>query len=83
MLTHDAIIIGFGKAGKTLAGRLANKNWNVAMIEKDPNMYSGTCINIACIPTKVLVQDGLKEISYRDAIERKDRVVEKLQRKKL
>ena len=34
MLTHDAIIIGFGKAGKTLAARLANKNWNVAMIEK-------------------------------------------------
>ena len=81
MLTYDAIIIGFGKAGKTLAGRLANKNWNVAMIEKDPNMYGGTCINIACIPTKVLVQDGLKDISYRDAIERKDRVVEKLREK--
>jgi len=81
MLTYDALIIGFGKAGKTLAGRLADENWNVAMIEKDPRMYGGTCINIACIPTKVLVHDGLKGIPYTDAIERKDRVVEKLREK--
>ncbi|WP_079527917.1 FAD-containing oxidoreductase [Halobacillus hunanensis] len=81
MITYDAIIIGFGKAGKTLAGRLANNNWNVAMIEKDPDMYGGTCINIACIPTKSLVQDGLKGVPYRDAIERKDKVVEKLREK--
>ncbi|PAV27979.1 hypothetical protein CIL05_19125 [Virgibacillus profundi] len=78
MLTYDAIIIGFGKAGKTLAGELANKGWKVAMIEKDPNMYGGTCINIACIPTKVLVHDGLMKMPYPDAIERKDKVVEKL-----
>lgn len=81
MFTYDAIIIGFGKAGKTLAGRLANKNWKVAIIEKDRNMYGGTCINIACIPTKVLVQDGLRGISYKDAIERKDKVVERLRGK--
>lgn len=81
MITFDAIIIGFGKAGKTLAGRLANENWKVAVIERDPNMYGGTCINIACIPTKVLVQDGLKDIPYKDAIERKDRVVETLREK--
>jgi len=81
MLTYDAIIIGFGKAGKTLAGELANKDWDVALIEKDPKMYGGTCINIACIPTKILVHDGLKDIAYGDAIERKDRVVEKLRTK--
>lgn len=81
MLTYDAIIIGFGKAGKTLAGELANKDWKVAMIEKNPNMYGGTCINIACIPTKILVHDGLEGISYGDAIERKDKVVEKLRAK--
>ena len=44
MLTYDVIIIGFGKAGKTIAGDLANRQWKVAMIEKDPNMYGGTCI---------------------------------------
>lgn len=78
MLAFDAIIIGFGKAGKTLAGALAKKDWKVAMIEKDPEMYGGTCINIACIPTKTLVHDGLKKVPYRDAVERKDQVVQKL-----
>ena len=78
MLTYDAIIIGFGKAGKTLAGELATRDWKVALIEKDPKMYGGTCINIACIPTKALVHNGLKGIPYLDSVERKDRVVEKL-----
>jgi len=78
MITYDAIVIGFGKGGKTLAGELANKNWKVAMIEKDPKMYGGTCINIACIPTKVLAHDAVQHIPYRGAIERKDQVVEKL-----
>src|SRR5699024_7890364 len=81
MLTYDAIIIGFGKAGKTLAGELANKDWDVALIEMDPKMYGGTCINIACIPTKILVHEGVKDIAYGDAIERKDRVVENLRTK--
>ena len=81
MLTFDAIIIGFGKAGKTLAGELAAKDWKVALIEKDPKMYGGTCINIACIPTKALVYDGLRGTPYPDAIERKNKVVEKLREK--
>lgn len=81
MLTFDAIIIGFGKAGKTLAGALAKKDWKVAMIEKDPNMYGGTCINIACIPTKILVHDGLKKVPYSNAIDRKNNVVGKLRAK--
>src|SRR5690625_7584734 len=76
MLTYDALIIGFGKAGKTLAGKLANKYWKVAMLEKDPTMYGGTCINIACIPTKALVHGRLTGIPYRNAIERKDEEVE-------
>ena len=50
----DAIVIGFGKAGKTLAGDLGSKGQKVALIEKSPNMYGGTCINKACIPTKAL-----------------------------
>src|SRR5699024_1262197 len=81
MLTYDAIIIGFGKAGKTLAGKLASENWKIAMVERDSNMYGGTCINIACIPTKTLIQDGLKGIPYEEAITRKNQVVEKLREK--
>lgn len=81
MLTFDSLIIGFGKAGKTLAAELADKGQKVALIEKDPNMYGGTCINIACIPTKILVHDGLHNIPYTEAIERKNGVVEKLREK--
>ena len=47
MANFDALIIGFGKAGKTLAGSLAAQNWKVALVEEDPKMYGGTCINIA------------------------------------
>lgn len=54
----DAIIIGFGKGGKTLAADLAKRNWKVAMIERSDKMYGGTCINIGCIPTKTLVHQA-------------------------
>lgn len=52
MKRYDAIIIGFGKGGKLLAAELANRNWKVAVIERSPEMYGGTCINVGCIPTK-------------------------------
>ena len=81
-MTHfDAIIIGFGKAGKTLAGDLAGRDWNVALIEKDKTMYGGTCINIACIPTKLLMHDALNGSEYRAAVERKNGVIERLRDK--
>ncbi len=54
----DSIIIGFGKGGKTLAATLAKKGEKVALIEKSPLMYGGTCINIGCIPTKSLVYNA-------------------------
>jgi pyruvate/2-oxoglutarate dehydrogenase complex dihydrolipoamide dehydrogenase (E3) component len=59
MQHFDDIIIGFGKGGKTLAGYLAGKGRRVALIEKDKQMYGGTCINVGCIPSKSLVTSGL------------------------
>ena len=50
----DNIIIGFGKAGKTLANYLASKGEKTILIEKSPKMYGGTCINVGCIPSKFL-----------------------------
>jgi len=50
----ENIIIGFGKGGKTLASALVSAGQTTALIEKDPNMYGGTCINVACIPSKSL-----------------------------
>lgn len=54
----DALIIGFGKGGKTLAGALAAAGKTVILAEESPNMYGGTCINVACIPTKSLVHSA-------------------------
>lgn len=55
MEQYDAIIIGFGKGGKTLAGKLASTGKKVAMVEKSDQMFGGTCINVGCIPSKFLV----------------------------
>lgn len=81
MAHFDAVIIGFGKAGKTLAGDLAGSGSEVAVIEKDPTMYGGTCINIACIPTKLLSHDSLEGVEYPQAIERKNNTIPKLRDK--
>ena len=58
MKKYDAIIIGFGKGGKTLATELAGHDWSVAMVERSDKMYGGTCINIGCIPTKALIHSA-------------------------
>ena len=90
-MKFDAIIIGFGKAGKTLAGFLAKKGEKVALIERSEKMYGGTCINIGCIPTKTLVHSAHlarrdvswkeKQEYFRAAMEQKDAVVSFLREK--
>lgn len=52
-LTFDAIIIGAGQAGPSLAGRLSGAGMTVAMIER--HLFGGTCVNTGCTPTKTLV----------------------------
>ncbi|MFR9794781.1 dihydrolipoyl dehydrogenase family protein [Streptomyces sp. MS06] len=49
----DLLVVGGGKAGKTLAMDQARGGRRVAMVER--GMIGGTCINVACIPTKTLV----------------------------
>lgn len=60
MKQYDAIIIGFGKAGKTLTAELSKHGWTVALIERSEMMYGGTCPNIACVPTKRLIHEAEK-----------------------
>lgn len=55
MLKFDALIIGWGKGGKSLAGALAASGRQVALVERSAQMYGGTCINIGCVPTKDLI----------------------------
>ena len=57
---YDIVVIGFGKAGKTLAAKFSKAGKSVALVEKDKNMYGGTCINVGCIPSKRLITDASK-----------------------
>ncbi|MBZ8174473.1 hypothiocyanous acid reductase MerA [Staphylococcus delphini] len=81
MEKYDLIVVGFGKAGKTLAKFAAQQGKKVAVIEKSAKMYGGTCINIGCIPSKVLVHDGIEAASFNDAMQRKRDVVSALNNK--
>lgn len=92
MRKTDALVIGFGKGGKTLAAKLAKAGREVVVVERDPKRYGGTCINVACIPTKSLVRSaalsavmggGFKEKDerYKRAIAEKDRLTSMLREK--
>ncbi|MBC7971866.1 MAG: mercuric reductase [Verrucomicrobia bacterium] len=52
---YDDIIIGGGKAGKTLAPALVAVGRKTALVERSLTMIGGGCINVACIPTKTMV----------------------------
>src|SRR5690606_3304424 len=78
---YNNVVIGFGKAGKTLATWLAARGEEVAVIEKSKQMYGGSCINIACIPTKSLIVNAEKGTSYTDAHDIKDQLTGALREK--
>lgn len=81
MKRFDMLIIGFGKAGKTLAKDFAGQGQKVAVIEQDSNMYGGTCINVGCIPSKTLLHESLEHHSFSEAMDRKKDVVAALNKK--
>lgn len=86
MKEYDAVIIGFGKGGKTLAVDLDKRGLSVALIERSDKMYGGVCINTGCIPTKALIHQARKTAScgektfeekaeaYRRAIRHKNEI---------
>lgn len=51
--THDALIIGVGQAGNSLARALAGAGWKTAVIER--RYVGGTCVNDGCTPTKTMI----------------------------
>ncbi len=62
MNTHfDAVVIGTGQAGPSLAGRLAGAGMSVAVVER--HLFGGTCVNTGCTPTKTLVASA--EVAHR------------------
>jgi pyruvate/2-oxoglutarate dehydrogenase complex dihydrolipoamide dehydrogenase (E3) component len=93
MKQYDAIIIGTGQAGPSLAARLAGSGKRVAIIER--KLFGGTCVNTGCIPTKTLVAsayaahvarrggdfgvqiEGPVHVDMKKVKKRKDAIVEK------
>jgi pyruvate/2-oxoglutarate dehydrogenase complex dihydrolipoamide dehydrogenase (E3) component len=49
----DAIVIGAGQAGPSLAVRLAQSGRRIALVER--KLVGGTCVHTGCIPTKTLI----------------------------
>lgn len=78
---YDLIVLGFGKAGKTLAAKFGSMGKAVAMIEENPLMYGGTCINIACIPTKTMIIAASKGLSYDQVLNQREVVTSRLRNK--
>jgi pyruvate/2-oxoglutarate dehydrogenase complex dihydrolipoamide dehydrogenase (E3) component len=64
---YQLLVVAGGKGGKTLAMEMARAGWRVAMVERVPEMIGGTCINLACIPTKTLIRSAELAELGRDA----------------
>lgn len=87
----DAIIIGTGQAGPSLAARMTQQGMKTAIIER--KLFGGTCVNVGCIPTKTLIAsaraahmarrgmdfgvaiDGSIKVDMEQVKARKDRIV--------
>ena len=94
---YDLLVIGWGKAGKTLSAKLGAKGKKIAIIEENPKMYGGTCINVGCLPTKSLAHsakilseakkygiDGdysFKNNFFKEAMKKKEQMTTKLRNK--
>lgn len=72
MKKYDLIVIGFGKAGKMLASTYAKQGKKTALIEKSSEMYGGTCINVACIPSKRLEYMSRQNNKGKNILEKKE-----------
>ena len=64
---YDAIVIGTGQSGPSLADRLAEEGMRTAVLERE--RFGGTCVNVGCTPTKALVASARAAHMARRAAE--------------
>lgn len=66
MSTHfDAVVVGAGQAGPSLAARLRGAGMTVAIVER--HLFGGTCVNTGCRPTKAMVASAHAAHMAREA----------------
>lgn len=63
----DAIVIGTGQSGPSLAERMVREGMRVAVVER--GKFGGTCVNTGCVPTKTLVASAYVAYMARRAAE--------------
>jgi pyruvate/2-oxoglutarate dehydrogenase complex dihydrolipoamide dehydrogenase (E3) component len=63
----EALVLGGGKAGKSLAIDFGKQGINTVLIERSANMIGGSCINVACIPTKTFIASARVARTARNA----------------
>jgi pyruvate/2-oxoglutarate dehydrogenase complex dihydrolipoamide dehydrogenase (E3) component len=66
-MTFDALVIGMGQAGPSLAARLAGSGMKVGIIER--HLFGGTCVNNGCTPTKAMIASAYAAQLARRAAE--------------
>ncbi|MGB7978995.1 MAG: dihydrolipoyl dehydrogenase [Chlamydiales bacterium] len=67
-------MIGSGPGGYTAAIRAAQLGLKTACVEKNKTL-GGTCLNVGCIPSKVLLHDSESSTDWLKMMERKRQVI--------
>lgn len=73
-MIYDVVVIGSGPGGYVAAIRAAQLGLKTACIEKDRTL-GGTCLNVGCIPSKVLLHDSETSTDFAKMMARKVEVV--------
>lgn len=73
-MTYDVVVIGSGPGGYIAAIRAAQLGLKTACIEKEKTL-GGTCLNVGCIPSKVLLHDTEHSTNFAQMMTRKTDVV--------
>lgn len=62
---YNLVVIGAGTAGLTAARAAATLGAKVALVER--NLMGGTCLNIGCVPSKVIIRSSRVYAEMRNA----------------
>ncbi|MBN2484089.1 MAG: NAD(P)/FAD-dependent oxidoreductase [Candidatus Omnitrophica bacterium] len=80
---YDIVIIGAGAAGIEAARQALKKKKKTVLIDVDPALYGGTCLNRGCIPAKLYLHHGGYEKNPARLYEEKEKLVGSIKKKSL